>query len=82
MENQQSKQAQQHDSTKPLRSFQLDDRVYVKDFTVSPPKWIAGKIVKVTGPLSYQVELISGNIVRRHVDAVRNHIATYPQATL
>lgn len=35
--------------------------------------------MKATGPLSYQVELLSGNVVRRHVDAVRNREVGYPQ---
>ena len=26
--------------------------MYVEDFTASPQKWIPGKIVEVTGPLS------------------------------
>ena len=37
-------------------------------------KWlivcIPGKVVKVTGPLSYHIELLSGQVVRRHVDAI------------
>ena len=81
MENQQSKQAQHHDVTKPLRTFKPHDTVYVKDFTTSPPKWVPGKIVKATGPLSYQVELFAGNIVRRHVDAVRGRTTMYPRPT-
>ena len=31
-----------------------------------------GKIVKITGSLSYHVELLSGKVVRRHVDAIRD----------
>ena len=77
VESQQSKQAQQHDSTKPLRTFQVGDRVYVKDFSTTPVSWIPGKVVKITGPLSYHVELISGRVVRRHVDAVRHREANY-----
>ncbi len=39
--------------------------VVVKDFTSTPYTWI-----KVTSPVSYMVELRSGQTVRRHVDAV------------
>lgn len=77
VQSQQSKQAQQHDSTKPLRTFKIGDRVYVKDFSTTPITWIPGKVVKVTGPLSYQVELLSGRVVRRHVDAVRSRQVYY-----
>ena len=44
--------------------------MYVEDFTASPQKWIPGKIVEVTGPLSYCIELLDGSTVRRHVDNV------------
>ena len=50
--------------------------MYVENFTSSPPKWMPGKVVKVTGPLSYQVEVESGAIVRRHVDNVRSRSDT------
>ena len=73
VEIQQSKQ----DSTKPLRTFQVGDRIYVKDFSTTPVSWIPGKVVKITGPLSYHVELISGRVVCRHVDAVRHREANY-----
>ncbi len=71
VEKQQSKQAQQHDNSKPLRTFAVGDTVYVRDFTTASPTWIPGKVTKVTGPLSYHVELESGCVVRRHVDAIR-----------
>ncbi len=33
--------------------------------------WLPGKITKVTGPLSYIIELSDGRSVRRHVDSIR-----------
>ena len=36
--------------------------------TSSTVKWLPGKVVQVTGPLSYSIELLSGGTVRRHVD--------------
>ena len=71
VESQQQKQKQAHDSTAPLRSFCVGDTVYAENFTGSPPKWLQGTVVKVTGPLSYHVELESGHTVRRHVDSLR-----------
>ena len=79
VENKQLKQAHQHDTTKPLRTFEVSDTVYVKDFSTIPRTWIPGKISKVTGPLSYQVELSSGQVVRRHVDAIRRRDIRVPQ---
>lgn len=72
VEKQQSKQAEQHNNSKPLRTFAVGDTVYVKDFTTASPTWIPGTVTKVTGPLSYYVELESGRTVRRHVDAIRS----------
>ena len=42
-----------------------------KTFQISLPKWAPGKVIKVAGPLSYQIELQSGIIVHHHVDHVR-----------
>ena len=78
VEKQQSKQAEQHDTAKPLRSFKVDDTVYIKDFSTPNLTWIPGKVVKVTGPLSYHVEVQSGKVVRRHVDAVRKREVVLP----
>ena len=45
--------------------------MYVENFLTKKPRWIAGTIVKATGPLSYEVELVNGSRFRRHVDSVR-----------
>ena len=49
----------------------ISDKVYVENFPSKNPRWIPGTIVKVTGPLSYEVELANGAHVRRHVDNIR-----------
>ena len=79
VETRQSQHAQQHDSSKPLRTFKVGDLVYTKDFSTTPVSWTPGKVVKVTGPLSYQVELLDRRVVRRHVDAVRDRQVQYPR---
>ncbi len=66
-----------HDTAKPLRSFMIDDSVYVQDFSSPTLSWISGKIVKVSGPLFYHVELQSGRVVCRYVDAVRKRVASH-----
>ena len=43
----------------------------MENFLTKKPRWISGTIVKVTGPLSYEVELESRFCVRHHVDNVR-----------
>ena len=59
VESRQAKQKELRDQ-RSLRQFTENDQVYVQDFTT-----------KVTGPLSYMIELQDGMIVRRHVDHVR-----------
>ena len=71
VESQQDKQKESHDNSRPLRKFAVNDDVYVKNLTTNTPKWIAGTVTKVTGPLSYVIRLEDGRIVRRHVDHVR-----------
>ena len=69
VETQQQRQKHSHDSTKPKRTFSIGDLVYAENFSVpSTVKWLPGKVLQVTGPLSYSIELLSGGTVRRHVD--------------
>ena len=45
---------------------------YAENFsTTSDIKWLPGKVTKITGPLSYVIELSDGNTVRRHVDHIK-----------
>jgi len=76
VEKQQVNQARQHDNAKRLRSFQVDDPVYVKDFSTPHDSWIPGKVTKVTDPVSYHIEVQPGGVVRRHMDAVRQRTDT------
>ena len=67
----QEKQKELHDGKRDVRMFALRDPVYIENFTSRKSKWIPGTIVKVTGPLSYMIELQNGTTVRRHVDSIR-----------
>ena len=71
VERSQEKQKELHDGKRDVRKFALQDPVYIENFTSRKPKWIPGTIVKVTGPLSYVIELQNGTTVRRHVDSIR-----------
>ena len=71
VESQQEKQADAHNNSQPLRSFDVHAKVYVKNHTGTTPRWLAGVVTKVTGPLSYVVRLQDGKIVRRHVDHIK-----------
>ena len=52
------------------RDFVKGDQVYAKNFS-SGSKWLTGRIVNVTGPVSYVIELSNGRLIRRHVDHIR-----------
>ena len=43
--------------------------MFVKNFSGVPPRWLPGKVLRVTGPLSYEVEPLDGRIVCRHVES-------------
>ncbi len=59
---------------KSCRSFVVGEEVFAEDFSNSSEKWIPGVISKVTGPLSFQIDLSNGKTVRRHVDNVRKRV--------
>ena len=67
----QAEQAASHNNSKPLWSFKVGDLIYTKGFSSTPLIWILGTVVKVTGSLSYHIELGDRHVVRRHVDTVR-----------
>ena len=47
--------------------FSVGELVYVKNFGQGP-KWLGAVVASITGPLSYNVELASGQIQKRHCD--------------
>ena len=49
--------------------------MYARNFKGVPPFWLPGSISKITGPLSYEIQLQSGGTVNRHVDGVRRRDA-------
>ena len=71
VEDKQWKQKLAHDNQKAPRTFEEGDPVFAEDFTASSEKWLPGVIQKVTGPLSYRIQLADGRVVRRHVDNMR-----------
>ena len=80
VQDKQLKQKQAHDKKKPDRNFIIGDTVFAEDFTASSEKWLPGVVQKVTGPLSYQIELSNGQIVRRHIDSIRARVVSNDQA--
>ncbi len=70
VESKQQRQKDQHDGSSRDRGFSIGDLVYAKNFGQGQ-RWWPGKVVEVTGPVSYRVSLESGHIVRRHQDHMR-----------
>ena len=66
----QSKQKATHDHHAKERDIQVDDNVYVRDFRTNKA-WLPGEVIEKTGPVSTQVALEDGQVVRRHQDHVR-----------
>ena len=58
-----------HDGNVAVRKFNPGDAVRVKNFAHGA-KWLSGIIQRITGPLSYEVQLLDGRSVRRHVDHI------------
>ncbi|XP_026054203.1 uncharacterized protein K02A2.6-like [Carassius auratus] len=67
----QQKQKEGHDNSCKLRSFEVGDSVYVRNYA-GGPKWIPAVVEGCTGPLSYKTALGHGQTVKRHVDQIRN----------
>ncbi|RXN14561.1 putative protein K02A2.6-like protein [Labeo rohita] len=66
----QQKQKEGHDKSCKLRSFEVGDSVYVRNYS-GGPKWIPAVVKSCTGPLSYKTALGQGQTVKRHVDQMR-----------
>ena len=77
MQHKQQSQKHYHDKQSRQRIFEVGDRVSVKNFPTGD-NWLQGTIVKVSGPLSFQVKLQDGRIVRRHVDHIIQHSPQIP----
>ena len=67
----QERQKKRHDEHTKTRTFRTGDLVYARNFSGNGPKWISGKVVAMTGPVSMVIILSDGQQVRRHIDHVR-----------
>ena len=66
----QLQQKNYHDRYVTYRPFQVQDRVFIRNYA-NGPIWVPGVILAVTGPLSYECQLVDGRRVRRHQDQLR-----------
>lgn len=70
VEDKQRQQKAKHDTAAKSRVFNLGDTVYVKNFA-GGQRWLPGKIIRVTGPVSFHVQLEDGRNRRCHQDQLR-----------
>ena len=71
VESRQQQQKVRHDNTAKPRDFQLNDSVFVKNYGRGQ-RWLPGKIIKVTGPVSFLVKLANGRYQGCHQDQLRH----------
>ena len=60
-------QKRQHDQNARGRSFEVGDRVFVRNYHQGE-KWLSGCIKKRTGPVSFLIKLTDGRYRRCHQD--------------
>ena len=61
------KQNKNYTTKRAIRSFQVGDKLFAKNFSGSP-RWIPVVVTQVTSPLSYWVQTAIGIIMKRHTD--------------
>ena len=70
VEEKQQVQKCNHNARSRHCSFQIGDLVYAKNFSPGP-QWIPGKVMKFSGPVSYEIQLNDERQRRCHIDHLR-----------
>ena len=73
MREHQQIQKKYHDNSLAIREFREGELVFAKNFYTGP-RWKKGVVKRWTGPVSYEIELESGTVVRRHMDQVKKRL--------
>ena len=71
VEKKQLQQKRNYDRCVRQRTFKEGEKVYAKNFRPFRQRWLPGKVIKRTGPVSVRVELTGGQVVCRHYDQIR-----------
>ena len=69
---QQSEQVKGREKKAKSRDYMIGESVICRNYRRGDDKWLKGTIVSKKGPMSYCVQLNDGNIIRRHIDQIRN----------
>ena len=54
------------------RKLESADPVWIRNYS-GKPKWIAGKVISKTGPVSYKVK-VQGQVQQRHIDQLKKRL--------
>ena len=73
VERRQQEQKIQHDKRARSRSFSVEDRVFVRNFSAGD-RWLPGRIVNLAGPVSFHVQLEDGRRRKCHQDQLRARV--------
>ena len=74
----QQRQKLHHDLQSKLRQFDVEDSVFVKNFspTHPHPAWLPSCIMSIRGPLFYDVCLFDNRIICHHIDHIHPQSST------
>ena len=75
VEGKQQEQKGRHDTRSKVRSFEVGDAIFLKNFGAGA-RWLPGKIVEKSGLVSYHVVLEDGRRKRCHQDQLRSRIVS------
>ena len=71
----QERQKKAHDRSARPRHFTAGDNVYYRNYRQGP-SWLPGVVVDQEGSVLFKIRLPDGKIVRRHVDQLRQRVAS------
>ena len=54
--------------------FHLRTNSYGRDFRLNPDKWIPGTVLPQLGPVTYDVKVEKGKVLKRHIDHMRERM--------
>ena len=77
VEARQAAQEKPRDKHTRLRNLLSGSSVMVRDYR-GTNKWVPGTIVRKLGPVTYQVNIGSGNLVKRHIDQLTQRLEAQP----
>ena len=74
VQEKQQKQKETHDNHAKCRSLKEGEEVFAKNYSGTGDRWLSGKTVQVTGPVSAVIELSDGFRVKKHFDQIRKRV--------